>query len=210
MFILLLTIPQGSLFASDFSINFGINHSWLINPDVPKSWDNEFNPGFSICVNLSQILVNDIDFSYGIRLFSVGNYSEDKLSNLETYGTTTKSKINYIYISSPFQLDYELFQNVAPFLNIEPSFLVKSEMSIKNDFVDNKSDISKDMESLNLFIGIGLKYIFDFNNHKFALVGMYNYGLLRITKNKGLKENQIGTWTDLRVREFLLTIGYYF
>ena len=92
---------------------------------------------------------------------------------------------------------------------MEPSLNVKSNYFLKNDFINQKTDITKDIEPFNVFLGAGLKYTLRFQNKTFEIITLFNYGLMRTTKINKVDENHIGGWADLRVREFLVNIGYY-
>lgn len=204
-----------NLRAQNFSINVGINHSWFYYPDPNlKIIDNEFNPSFSIGFNTHHIFSMKFDLSYGIRFFNVGRYDEIKSpANLIYPEIKETVQFNHYYISFPVRTGYKVFVNLIPFLNIEPGLQIYSNLDHTNSIApDEKRTITNEMNTFNIFVGAGLKYIFNIRSQKVSISSLLNFGLLRVSKDKDydVTETSSRSWVDWRTREILLNIEYYF
>jgi len=205
--ILLLGFIPIQIFASEFSLNIGVNNSWLVYPDLDEL-ENEFNPSFSIGINFNQNIFNNFNFCYGIRFFNVGRYDKIKFNTTED-----KVDINHKYLSLPIKIGYQIYNNFIPFINIEPGLQIHSNINHTNSLSLNENrTITDEMNTFNLFTGIGIKYIFEINQQKISVSGLINFGLLRVSKDEqfDVMAGSSRGWSDWRTREILINIGYYF
>lgn len=205
--IFLLGLIPIQIFASEFSLNIGVNNSWLVYPDHDLL-ENEFRPNFSIGINANQMILGDFDLTYGIRFFNVGRYDELKNNTIKE-----TVDINHLYISLPIKFGYPINNNFIPYINIEPGIQIYSKIEQTNSLTtDENMTITDEMNTFNLFTGFGLKYLFEINQEKFSVSGMINFGLLRVSKDEQFDVTATSSrgWIDWRTREILLNIGYYF
>ena len=203
------------LSAQNYSINIGVNHSWFYfpNPELDLL-KNEFNPSYSIGMNSNHLFRQKFDLSYGIRFFNVGRYDEiTSKSNLLYPEIKETVNTNHYYISFPFKSGYKIKWNLIPFINIEPGVLIYSDLEHTNSIAgDEKRTITNEMNTFNIFVGAGLKYIFNIRSQKVSISSLLNFGLLRVSKDKDydVTETSSRSWVDWRTREILLNIEYYF
>jgi outer membrane protein with beta-barrel domain len=205
--IFILGIFPSQLFANNFSVNLGINHSWLVYPDIDLL-ENEFKPSFSIGINSTQEIFKNFDLTYGIRFFNVGRYDELKSNTIEE-----TVDINHKYISLPIKIGYKINNSFIPFINIEPGVQIYSKIDQTNSLVPKENmTITDEMNTFNLFTGIGLKYQFEINQQIFSVSGLINFGLLRVSKDEkfDVTTGSSRGWADWRTREILINFGYYF
>lgn len=201
-YLFIILIPL-NLLAGGFSINVGINHSWLYYPDL-SILKNKFNPDFSIGLNYNQSILPNTKLSYGLRFFSIGRYDELQINDIaETV------KMHHSYISIPVKIEYKLFDIISPFLNIEPGIQVYSNYKHTTSYgLNDAKAITNEMNKFNLFVGLGVKYDFILAEQNFSISGLVNFGLLRISKDEEF-DNSSRSWGDWRGREILLSIEYY-
>jgi len=195
LILLLLSLNlTGKLFAGDLSLSLGLNQSWLVYPDYPKL-DYYFNSGFSIGINYNQRIVNHLNMTIGLELFNIRQIN---------YESMEEAKVNHVYLSVPFRMEYEMFKNLYPFANIQPGILVNTSAS-KNPYNPREMEtVNDEMNLFNVFVGGGIKYFF--HGKKLSTSVLINYGLLRIPK----KEADVNwQWVDWRGREMVLNIEYY-
>jgi|GEM_PF-2470218 len=203
LYLIIVMIPL-NIFAGGFSINVGINHSWLFYPDL-SALKNEFNPNYSIGINYNQSTFPNTKLSYGLRFFNIGRYDKIQSNNFEE-----TVKMHHSYISLPIKIEYKLFDFVSPFLNIEPSIQIHSYYEHTNSFgLDDERIITNEMNRFNLFAGLGIKYDFVLAEQNLSISSLVNFGLLRISKDEEFDNSSRG-WVDWRGREILLNLEYYF
>jgi len=206
--LLILFVLPFQLFSGNFSVNFGLNHSWLYYPDISVI-DNETNINYSLGINYAHKSIYDLELSYGLRLFEIGRYDKLKFNDI-----TEKINIRHIYVSLPVRIGYRFFGAFEPYFNLEPGLLVFSSMEQSGSLIDGteKQNITDEMNRVNLFAGTGLKYLFSILNQQFGLASYINFGLLRVSKDSKLEvtENSYHRWADWRTRELVVTFEYYF
>ena len=207
LFLILFVLPF-QLFSGNFSANIGVNHSWLYYPDISVT-DNDFDINYSFGMSYAHKSIYDLELSYGLRLFEVGRYDKLRFND-----STEKINIRHIYVSLPLRVGYRFFGTFEPFLNLEPGIQVFSRTEQSGSFTDGteKQNITDEMNRVNLFAGIGMKYLFSVFNQQFGLASQINFGLLRVSKDGKLNvtENSYRQWADWRTREVLIFIEYYF
>lgn len=201
----ILVLNPFHLSAGDFSINAGANHSWLVYPDMPII-KNDFRPSYSVGINFRQPIFQDCNAVLGLRLFNVGRHEE-----IKTNVSTEQVDMNHTYIGIPLKVEYQLLERFYPFISIESCFQVLSDYKTFNLEVRNVTrTITKEMNTFNLLIGFGLKYLIPIKQHQFGICGQLNYGLLRVPK-KGMFNDAVGpySWEDWRIREVVVYVEYY-
>ena len=205
IFFLFITLPI-NLLAQNFSLSMGANHSWFIYPsEFPL--ENEFNPNYSLGINFNQNVFQNTNISMGLRFFKVGRYDE-----ITTNSTTEKAEINHLYITLTFKAEYQLLNNFFPFINIEPGIQLQSKFKHTNSLgLNDNRTITDEMNTFNIFTGVGIKYLFNIYNQELSLSSLINFGLLRISKDEqfDITEDSSRGWIDWKAREILIAIDYY-
>lgn len=117
-----------------------------------------------------------------------------------------------MYLTIPIKAEYQLLNNLFPFVNIEPGIqlLTKLEHTNSLGLVDERT-ITDEMNTFNIFTGLGIKYLFNIYNQEFSISSLINFGLLRISKDERFdtEEGSSRGWIDWKAREILITLDYY-
>jgi hypothetical protein len=204
--ILVLVITPIQLSAGELSLGVGMNHSWLMYPNLPFPIENQFRPGYSISANSTHHLFQDAEMSIGLRLFTVGRHEDNEIDNY-------KVRVNHIYLSLPIKVGYQIIGNVYPFLAFEPGVQLHSDFEFTTPSGPNEQrTFTDEMRRLNLFAGFGLKYVFSVSERHLGLSGQFNFGLLRVSKDDRFDVTDDGYryWEDWRTREVVIHAEYYF
>jgi hypothetical protein len=207
LFLMIALIPV-QLNAGGFSINIGVNHSWLVYPNSSLPFENQFRPSYSIGVNSIQQVLQDVELSIGLRLFNIGRYNSFE-SGMSDYDVT----ISHIYISLPIRVGYQIVENVYPFVDVETGVQLHSGSKLTTSTgLNEEKTFTDEMNRLNIFAGFGLKYLFRIDQHQFGISGQYNFGLLRVSKDEQFDITETGShgWIDWRTREVVMHVEYYF
>lgn len=194
------------LFAGELSVQGGVNHSWLYYPDefMRQLMKNEFNPDVSFGLNAVVFSKKGFSGNCGIRFFSVGRFEQSQ----------SEVKIKHVYLSLPIQPQYEIFSKLRLYINLEPALQIKSWYRYKEESfsINEKRIITDEMNRLNLFAGVGLKYMFRIGRRELGIGSQLNYGLFRISKDEKYDVTPEGyrEWADWRAREVLVILEYVF
>jgi hypothetical protein len=200
------------LTGGEFSIGFGMNHSWLIYPEPGLELHNQFRPSYSIAVNSIHRISSDVDLSVGLRLFDVGR--RDK-GTIEARGMTKVAydlKFRHVYISVATRIGYQVLEGLFPFFSLEPGLLLHSDYHLVNPLGIEKRTVTNEMNRLNIFTGVGIRYLFGLDQHQFGVGGQFNFGLIRVSKDSrfDVTENGSRGWVEWRIMEAVVQVEYYF
>lgn len=195
-------------------LKIGVCKSWFnYEDDFFSDMDTEFAP--TLDVSIHQIILRTDSFNYSVGL----RYSRSLRSvNIDYMEQKMTSDISHHLISFPLQMNYETgFLNTNLILNLEPSYLVRSDIDyiyINQDLLLQKKneEVTSEMNRLNLAIGIGLEYKLPIAGYDIIISTLYNYGLFDVPEDEeqSVSPNAVRQWAEYSISKLNLTLGYRF